>query len=202
MALYDVRYLVVHEPIPLRYPYVDTMPATRDLAFALLPLDPDPVASGDGAAVYRVIQPPLPDPLRVDFGDWSSVPYRGEGWADDEEVFATTANWVVGTEARIFFPIRGEGDRRLRMQVAPFAYPGRPPQTLTLTLNDGSLNESITLREGWQVVEVSLPESVLQQGLNTLSLQFEYATSPSVALPGSQDDRPLAAAMDWIEISR
>ncbi len=202
MALYDVRYLVVHEPIPLRYPYVDTMPATRDLAFALLPLDPNPVASGDGATVYQVIQPSPPDPLRVDFGDWWSAPYRGEGWADDEEIFAATANWVVGTEARFFFPLRGEGARRLRLQIAPFAYPSAPPQTLTLTLNDDPLNGTVTLREGWQVIEVNLPASALQQGLNTLTLQFEHATSPSAALPGSQDNRPLAAAVDWIEISR
>jgi hypothetical protein len=149
-----------------------------------------------------VIQPPLPDPLRVDFGDWRSAPYRGEGWADDEEIFAATANWAVGTEARFFFPLRGEGARRLRMQIAPFAYPGAPPQTLTLTLNDRPLDGTITLREGWQVVEVNLPAWALQQGLNTLILQFEYATSPSAALPGNQDDRPLAAAVDWIEISK
>jgi hypothetical protein len=200
MALYDVRYLIVHEPIPLRYPYVDTMPAVRDLAFSLLPLDPNPVASGDGATVYRVVQPPPPDPLRVDFGNWTAVPYRGEGWADDEEVFAATANWVLGSEARFFFPVRGAGDRRLALHIAPFAYPGAPPQTLTLSLNGHPLDVNFSLREGWQVIETLLPESALRQGLNTLTLRFDHATRPSAVLPATSDDRPLSAAVDWVEV--
>jgi hypothetical protein len=200
MTLYDVRYLIVHDPIPLRYPYVDTMPATRDLAFSLLPLDPDPIASGDGAIVYRVLQPQLTDPLRVDFGDWTSAPYRGEGWADDEEVFAASANWVLGTQASVFLPVRGAGDRQLSMQIAPFAYPGASSQTLTLTLNGQSMGIVLSLREGWQVVEATLPESALRQGLNTLTLRFDHAIAPSDVLPDIPDDRLLAAAVDWVEV--
>ncbi len=202
MALYDVRYVIVHDPIPLRYPYVDTMPATRDLAFSLLPLDPNPVASGDGAAIYQVIQPPLPDPLRIDLGNWRSAPYRGEGWAEDEEVFAATANWVLGTEARVFFAVPSAGAHSLAMQIAPFAYSDAPPQTLSVYLNDQQLDVAFSLREGWQVIEVTLPESALHQGLNTLVLRFKHATSPSSVLPGNDDDRRLAAAVDWMEISR
>jgi hypothetical protein len=201
MALYDVRYLIVHDPIRLRYPYVDTMPATRDLAFSLLPLDSEPVASGDGATVYRVIQPSLPDPIRVDFGDWTAAPYRGRGWVDDEEVFAATGNWVLGTEATFFFPVRDAGDRHLSMHIAPFTYPGAAPQILTLSLNDHPLDGAWVLDAGWQVVGVSLPESVLRQGLNTLTLNFDHAAAPSSVLPDNTDDRPLSAAVDWMEIS-
>jgi len=201
MALYDVRYLVVHEPIPLRYPYVDTMPATRDLAFSLIPLDPNPLASDDGATVYRVEQTPLREPLRVDFGDWTSAPYRGGGWADDEEVFAASANWAVGTEARFFFPVRGVGARRLALRIVPFAYPDAPPQRLTLSLNDQPLDISLPLGQGWQVLETTLPEWALRQGLNALTLHFEYAASPSSVLPASTDGRSLAAAVDWMEVS-
>jgi hypothetical protein len=202
MTLYDVRYLVVHEPIPLRYPYIDTMPATRDLALALLPLDPAPVASGDGATAYRVVQPPPPDPLRVDFGAWTAAPYRGEGWGDDEEVFAASANWVLGTEARLFFPVRGSGDRRLALRITPFAYPSAPPQTLALVLNDQPVGGMLSLDEGWQVIETTLPESALRQGLNTLVLRLGHATPPSDVLPGVSDERPLSAAVDWVEVGR
>jgi hypothetical protein len=201
VSLYDVRYLIVHEPIPLRYPYVDTMPVTRDLAFSLLPLDPEPVASGGGATAYRVIQPALPHTVRVDFGDWTSAPYRGAGWADDEEVFAATANWALGTEARVFFPVRGAGDRRLSMQIAPFTYPDAPPQALILSLNGQRLDGAWALEDGWQVIEVPLPESLLRQGLNTLTLNFSYVTAPSSVLPDNTDDRPLSAAVDWVEVS-
>jgi hypothetical protein len=200
MTLYDVRYLVVHEPISLRYPYIDTMPAARDLAFALLPLDLDPVASGDGATAYQVVQPPLPDPLRVDFGDWAAAPYRGEGWGDDEEVFSASANWVLGTEARIFFPVRGGGTRHLALRITPFAYPDAPSQTVALILNDKPAGETLSLGEGWQVIETTLPESALRQGLNTLVLRFGHAVAPSGVLPGVSDERPLSAAVDWVEV--
>jgi hypothetical protein len=176
------------------------MPAARDLAFSLLPVDPDPVASGDGATVYKVTQPPVPDSFRIDFGDWSSAPYRGEGWAEDEDVFAATANWVLGTQAQVFFPVRGPGDRQLAIQIAPFAYPGAPPQMLALSLNGQRLDGSLALSEGWQIVEVTLPKPVLRQGLNTLTLEFDHAITPSAVLPGNSDDRPLAVAVDWIEV--
>jgi hypothetical protein len=255
LALYDLRYLVIHDSIPLRYPYADTMPATRDLALSLLPHDPESVASADGATAYRLIQPALPDPLRVDFGDWRSAPYRGEGWGDDELVFGATANWAIGSQARIFFPVRstpppgppasggvdtgyedaepdalsdplvdggvetgygdgepdalsdppvhggvGGGLRRLKLAITPFDYPGAPPQTMTLALNDRPLNLRVDLQEGWQIVGVTLPGEMLRSGLNTLTLHFEHAASPSSVL-GVPDDRPLAAAVDWVEVS-
>jgi hypothetical protein len=177
------------------------MPATRDLAFSLLPLEPEPVSSGDGALVYRVIQPAPPHPLRIDFGEWTSAPYRGEGWADDEQVFAATANWILGTKARFFFPVRGPGDRHVSIQITPFTYSGAASQTLTLSVNDRPLDVSWVLDPGWQVIQVSLPESVLRQGLNTLTLNFDHAIAPSSVLPGNTDNRPLSAAVDWVEIS-
>jgi hypothetical protein len=200
LALYDVRYLVIHEPIPLRYPYVDTITATRTLALSLLPHDPEPVADADGARVYRLMQPPLPDPLRVDFGDWRAAPYRGEGWGDDEEIFGATANWAIGTQARLFFPVRGAGGRRLGLQIAPFGYPDAPGQTLTLDLNDRPLRGSFDLADGWQIIGVTLPADRLQPGLNTLTLHFGRATTPAAVL-GVPDDRLLAAAVDWMEVS-
>jgi len=87
------------------------------------------------------------------------------------------------------------------MQIAPFAYPGAPPQMLTLNLNGQPLNVSFVLDEGWQVIEATLPESTLGQGLNTLTLDFDHALTPSSVLPGNIDDRPLSAAVDWVEIS-
>ena len=201
MALFDVRYFFVHDTIPSRYPYVDTMPATRDLALSLLPLEPQPVVSQDGVTLYRVVQPAVPDPLRLDFGDWSSAPYRGDGWTDDEIVFAATANWVDGRQATLYFPVRGEGERRLRLSIAPFEYPGAPPQSLRLTLNDAPLPPARMLAGGWQTVEVELPESAVGNGLNTLRIEFDHAVAPADVLTDAEDNRQLSAAVDWMEIS-
>jgi len=200
LRLYDIRYLVVHDAIPLRYPYVDTFRATRELALTLLPHEPTPLACADGVCIYRLIQSPLPNLLRVDFGEWRSFPYRGDGWGDDEEVFGATANWVVGTQARLFFPVRGTGERRLALRLVPFSYPGATQQTLTLTLNDQVLGRAIELDESWQIVSVRVPNSTLRQGLNTLTLHFAYAVPPATVLD-VPDNRPLAAAVDWLEVS-
>lgn len=202
MALYDVRYLVVHDPVPLRYPEIDTTADALSLARELMPLSAEPEAVGDGVSVYRVMQPPIPDPLRVDFGQWQAMPYRGEGWDSDEDIFAATANWAVGHEAQVFLPVRGGGNRRLSMQIAPFAYPGAPPQVLTLRLNGRPLAETFALSEGWQVVETVLPESDLRPGLNVVTLSFAHATPPASVLDGVDDMRPLAAAVDWLTLSR
>ncbi len=203
MALYDVRYLVVHEPIPLRFPEIDTLAPTRDLAFRLLPVDPQPVAEGDGAAVYRIRQPAVPDPLRVDFGTWAAAPYRGEGWNEDEDVFAATANWALGRQAEVFFPVRDvAAGRTVSLQVAPFAYAGAPAQTLSLTFNGDALPGATELREGWQVITATLPAAALREGLNTLVLDFDHATAPATVIPGNTDTRTLSAAVDWMEVGR
>jgi hypothetical protein len=201
MALYDLRYLVVHEPIPLRFPEIDTTASTRDLAFQLMPVDPRPVAEGDGAAVFRIRQPAVPDPLRVDFGAWAAAPYRGEGWNDDEDVFAATANWVLGRRAEVFFPVRDVGTgRELSLQIAPFAYAGAPAQKLTLSLNGHELPKAMELHEGWQVVTARVAAVDLREGLNTLVLELDHAVAPAKVLPGNTDARPLSAAVDWLEV--
>jgi len=87
------------------------------------------------------------------------------------------------------------------MQIAPFSYPEALPQILTLSLNGQPLDVTLALDDDWQVVGVTLPESALRQGLNTLTLGFEHAVAPSSVLPGNADNRPLAAAVDWVEIS-
>ena len=86
------------------------------------------------------------------------------------------------------------------MRIAPFAYPSASPQTLTLSLNGQPLDIVSSLREGWQVVEITLPGSKLRQGLNTLTLRFDHAIAPSDVLHDVPDDRPLAAAVDWVQV--
>ena len=111
---------------------------------------------------------------------------RGEGWAGNEEIFAATANWATATEALLFFPVRGAGDRTLSFQIAPFSYPGMPEQTVSLALNGQSLGDSFLLHEGWQTVETSLPEAYLENGLNRLTLHFAHSAQPRQVLAANR----------------
>ncbi|RME75123.1 MAG: hypothetical protein D6784_08545, partial [Chloroflexi bacterium] len=186
MTLYNIKYLVIHEPIPHRKPYEDTYLTTRNLALELIPHQPEPVYRSPGVEAFAVRQAPVPDPLTLDFGQWSTDPYRGEGWAGNEDIFAATANWAAARQAVIFFPVRGGGNRQVRLQIAPFAYPGAPPQQVSLSLNGHPLPHSYSLHEGWQVIQADLPEALLKDGLNRLVLHFAHTAQPRQVLPASR----------------
>ncbi|MBN1992809.1 MAG: hypothetical protein JW953_08875 [Anaerolineae bacterium] len=186
MALYNVKYLVIHSPIEHRKPYEDTFLATRTLAFDLIPHQPVPRYQTSAVEAFAIEQTPLPNPLILDFGDWTSDPYRGEGWASNEEIFAATANWATDTTALVFFPRRGSGNRQLSIHLAPFDYPGMPEQTLQLTLNGHPLPSSFSLNKGWQTIETVLPETYLQEGLNRLTLRFAHTAQPRRVLPANR----------------
>ncbi len=185
MTLYHIKYLAIHEPIPHRKPYEDTYPATRNLALDLIPHQPAPVYESPGVQVFAVEPAAIPNPLTLDFGNWPSDPYRGEGWSDNEEIFAATANWATAATAQIFFPVRGGGDRRLTLHIAPFSYPGMPAQTLRFTLNGQPLAETFSLHESWQTVEIILPAPQLQPSLNRLELGFAHTAQPRQVLPAN-----------------
>ncbi len=186
MTLYNIKYLVIHQPIANRKPYEDTFIATRKLTLDLIPHRAEPVYRSPGLEVIAVEQAPVPEPLMLDFGDWRSDPYRGEGWAGNEEIFAATANWAIAPDAVIFFPVRDSGDRRLALQIAPFSYPGMSPQTVTLSVNGHPLAGSYSLQPEWQTLETTLPERFLQKGLNRLTLHFAHTAQPRQVLPANK----------------
>lgn len=182
MTLYDIGYLVFHEPISGRKPYEDTYLATRNLAFELLPLETEPTYISPEAAAYKVIQPPVPETLRLDFGDWTATPYHGEGWSADGFVDGASANWAIASEALVFFPYQGQGDRKLIMHLTPFNYPNAPQQTLTLLVNEQPVG-TLPLQPSWQIIETVLPADLLQPGLNRLQLRFSHLAIPREVIP-------------------
>lgn len=186
MTLYDIKYLIIHEPIPFRKPYEDTYQATRSLALDLIPHQPEPVYESPGVQVFAVQQAQVPNPLTIDFGEWTSTPYRGKGWAGNEEIFAATANWATASEAEVFFPVRSGGDRQLTIHLAPFSHPDLPPQQVELWLNEQPLVASFPLEDRWQTVDVPLPEALLVDGLNRLTLEFARTAQPRQVLPADR----------------
>jgi len=183
MTLYNIKYLVIHDPLPFRKPYEDTYFETQKLALDLIPHENTPIYQSPGVRAYAVQQAEIPAPFLIDFGDWTSDPYRGAGWAGNETVFSATANWITAPEATLFFPVRDKGERTLTMQIAPFHYPSAPPQQVTFLLNEQPLPDTIPLAEGWQTISLTLPPEMLQNGLNNLTLQFAHTASPRDVIP-------------------
>ncbi len=135
MSLYDVRYFVTTPPIPGRFPYQDTWKRTEDYALDVLPLEKPAVWEQDGYRAYRVVQPPIPFPFRVDVGTPGAEPYLGGGWdvRTDEQPYNATANWATDRTAELYLPLDGPKDATLRLAIAPLSYPGAPAQKLSIT---------------------------------------------------------------------
>jgi hypothetical protein len=152
----------------------------------------------------------LADPLRpygsVDIGiedDW----LLGEGWHAPERDGAVTFRWAA-SPATMRIPLDHAAPLRVQVRLHAFAYPGAPPQTLTLSANGAPATDSakghscgpLPVTGDWQTIECTLDEASWRHGVNTLTLQFAYSQRPvDVGLGG--DPRPLAAAVDWIRVS-
>ena len=211
MQLYDVRYLVMLPPIEGRWPYQDTYARTWEYARDVLPLETEPFYEQDGVIGYRVLQPDLVLPLELDLGTAAALPNRGVGWHDDEVIFGDTANWAADTSVELFFPLREMGEYRLSLRIAPFGYPGAPPQAVQGVLNGQPLGEPQSLTDGWQVIELSLSPESVRFGVNRLRLEFSWVERPRDVLSADMAigttglavpvDIEIAAAADHAYIS-
>jgi len=201
MYLYDVRYLLILPPIPGLLPYADTMTRTVDYALEILPLEPEPVYDRDGVLAYRVIQPPPQADFTIDFGLEETEMYRGEGWSWNEEIGGLNANWATAQRARVFVPLRQEGDYKLTIAALPFSHQGAPPQKVKITMNGHPVSE-LSLTANWAPYKVDIPSTVIRYGLNELTLHFSHLASPQDVLPGSSDQRTLAVAVDYVKFER
>jgi hypothetical protein len=153
----------------------------------------------------------LSDPLRpygsVDVGvedDW----LLGEGWHAPEREGPVTFRWAA-SPATVRIPLDHAAPLRVQARLHAFAFPGAPPQTLTISVNGaagdipakpGQLCGPLAVTNDWQTIECTLDEGSWRAGVNTVTLQFGYSQRPvDVGVGG--DPRPLAAAVDWIRVS-
>jgi hypothetical protein len=126
----------------------------------------------------------------------------GAGWdAFEKTELGDTFVWSHSREARVTVVSRADGDRLVRFRCWPFGFPGGPPQTLTLYVNDQK-TEALTLGGEPRVYAVAVPRALWKRGANELKFAFAYAESPKDRVSGATDERTLSAAFDWLEILR
>ena len=136
------------------------------------------------------------------FDPETTTGFLGTGWGGFEKTeLGDTFVWSHGREARLTVVSRGDGDRLVRFRCWPFTFPGAPPQTLTLYVNDQKI-ETLTLGGEARVYALSAPRTFWKTGANELKFVFAYAESPKDRLSGASDERTLSAAFDWLEILR
>jgi hypothetical protein len=185
MALYDVRYFITTPPIPGRFPYQDTWQRTEDYALDVLPLEKVPVWEQDGYRAYRVIQPAVASPFRLDLGVSGAEPYVGGGWDYSvvEQPYDATGIWATDTTADLYLPLDGPKDVTLRLALAPLAYDEAPPQKVSIRVNGEAVLKEQPLVPGWQTVQARVPASVTRRGPNRVTLDFAWAESPRKVFP-------------------
>ena len=126
----------------------------------------------------------------------------GAGWDGFEKTeLGDTFVWAHGREARLSVVSRADGDRLVRFRCWPFSFPGAPPQTLTLFVNDEK-TDVLTLGGEPRVYATAVPRGLWKRGQNELKFVFAYAESPKDRVSGATDERTLSAAFDWLEILR
>ncbi|NJN82812.1 MAG: hypothetical protein HC802_11405 [Caldilineaceae bacterium] len=190
MALYNTEYVVLHPPIPQRFPYADSWEATWRFVKETLPLEAQPFWTGEGIEAYRVAQPSGEDRFDLDMGAAGTFAYRGEGWddAESDQVYDVSANWATAAESRLFLPLRNvkaDGEYRVALRVRPFAYPGHPTQSVTLQVNDVAFDAQ-KLMDDWQTLSWSVPSGLLVDGLNRLTLHWGESAIPREVIGGSR----------------
>jgi len=185
MALYDVRYFITTPPIPGRFPYQDTWQRTEDYALDVLPLEKAPVWEQDGYRAYRVIQPAVASPFRLDLGVSGAEPYVGGGWdySTAEQPYGATGIWATDKTADLYLPLDGPKDVTLRLALAPLTYDGAPPQKVSIRVNDVTVLNGQALVPGWQAVQAQVPASATRRGPNRVTLDFAWAESPRQVFP-------------------
>ncbi len=133
---------------------------------------------------------------RIDIGGDDAV-YVGPGWHGRESEGDETFRWARA-RAEVLVPLARTGAFVVRVHLRPFEPADHREQRLVLVVGDRAL-PSMTLAGGWQALEIDTPRSAWRRGVNHLELRFAWEARPSDQ--GQPDPRPLAAAVDAIELA-
>src|SRR6185503_154850 len=97
----------------------------------------------------------LADPLRpygrVDIGSKDDEWLIGEGWHAPEMDGAIEYRWAA-SPATLRIPLDHAAPLRVQVRLHSFAYPGAPPQTLTIHAN-GHACPALPVTPDWQTIE-------------------------------------------------
>ncbi len=143
---------------------------------------------------------PAPETRFLNFDPEGSAGALTSGWSGFEKnAEGDTFVWAQAREAKVTVLAGGPADRLVRFRAWPFGWPGAPPQTVAVWVNDVRL-EALTFSEGPRVYSATAPSPAWKSGANVLRFEFAWAEAPKDRIPGSGDSRTLAAAFDWVEI--
>jgi hypothetical protein len=145
----------------------------------------------------------------IDVGAVGDDDFLGTGWSGRERNEAMTFRWGVARRSTVGIALMGPrllepgesfrlADYVLRLRVAPFTFPGSPPQALRIEVNGQPLAE-LTLRPELSDYKFDVPHDLLRRSLNGITFHYGYARSPKEVASGD-DERPLAVLFDYVHL--
>ena len=123
----------------------------------------------------------------------------GSGWAQPESDGGNAFRWAVGRRATLLFPRRERRHGAIRFHAYPLNDPSLPPQNVRVSLNGNPIG-AIALAPQWSDYAIDAADVFWNEGMNTLTFDFDRATAPALNDPSSVDHRELAAAFRRISI--
>lgn len=103
---------------------------------------------------------------------WMRFPRPPRRWSGVETEDGSLCRYVDGREARIWLPLRGEGELRLSFEIR--AIETKTPQKFEVLVNERSLGQQ-EIAPVWQTVRFVLPAGAWHEGTNEIVLKFEQA---------------------------
>jgi hypothetical protein len=140
----------------------------------------------------------IPVDASIDAGTDAGRPSLYSGFSSDERQGDVTFAWVNGTRAEMLIPRRSRRDAVIDLVCEPHLPTPGAVQQLSASLN-GTVLGTVTLKDGWQHVELPAPGRVWQIGVNELTLFLSSAVSPQ-ELGLSDDARKLSLAVDRLMV--
>lgn len=137
----------------------------------------------------------------LDFG--TSAPQFAllEGWSEPERwVPGLTVAWAAARESTLWLYFPAVRPFTMELRLAPFSFPSSPQQQVKVFVNGKFLTMIPLDQTDWKTYSVTVPASHLKKGINSFRFVYRYTATPAKVLPGSQDERHLAVAFDFIAL--
>lgn len=162
----------------------------------------DPHSESIGYRLGQMLPEESLDKILIDFGTGPPYRYIKKGWSKAEkwgEGFDVC--WSDSSASELFLNLNDSSDYLVSLQVAPFDYPGAPPQTISIYVNE-HFTKKLQLALEWKLYDFVIPSTQLISGVNRLKFVYGYVKRPCDVMPNNSDNRELGVAFDFLSLSR
>ena len=121
------------------------------------------------------------------------------GWSPPEPGVRSNGgfSWAISERAVVETELIDTGIRELSIRCRPFSWEEGPDQRLAVAVNGRDLGE-VVLGTDFADYTFVLPADTLILGRNRVEMRFAWTERPADRVPGSTDQRKLAAVFHWL----